>query len=104
MITILKEVFSDAECIGRIGENSFSVLLKNNEKDEETFRSDSESRAKDVCNKFRESEYTSTMGLLELTADSAAAFGKGDFRETYYKAYAALCASVKNGHNVSSVM
>jgi hypothetical protein len=44
------------------------------------------------------------MGLLELTADSAAAFGKGDFRETYYKAYAALCASVKNGHNVSSVM
>ena len=104
MITILKEVFSDAECIGRIGENSFSVLLKNNEKDEVTFRAVSESRAKDVCDKFRESEYTSTMGLLELTADSAAAFGKGDFRETYYKAYAALCASSKNDHNVSSVM
>lgn len=104
MITILKEVFSDAECIGRVGENSFSVLLKNSGKDEEAFRILSESRAKDACDKFRQSEYTSTMGLLELTADSAAAIGKGDFRETYYKAYTALCASVKSGHNVSSVM
>ena len=104
MITILKEVFSDAECIGRVGENSFSVLLKNSGKDEEAFRILSESRAKDACDKFRQSEYTSTMGLLELTADSAAAIGKGDFRETYYKAYTSLCASVKSGHNVSSVM
>ncbi len=104
MVDTLREIFPDAECIGRVGENSFSVLMKNVDNTEDAFRMFSESRGTDVCEMFRQSEYTNTMGVFDLTASSSAAVGKGDFHSTFYKAYTTLCDSVNMNHDASDLM
>ena len=93
LVEVIREVFNDAECIGRVSDNTFSVLIKNPGQDEDGFRLLTKSRAEELCEMFRETEYTNTMGSFELTASAGTAAGSGDYQSIYNKAYIALCSS-----------
>jgi len=93
LVEVIREVFNDAECIGRVSDNTFSVLIKNPGQDEDGFRLLTKSRAEELCEMFRETEYTNTMGSFELTASAGTATGSGDYQSIYNKAYIALCSS-----------
>ena len=69
------------------------MLIKNAGQDEDGFRLLTKSRAEELCEMFRETEYTNTMGSFELTASAGTAAGSGDYQSIYNKAYIALCSS-----------
>jgi len=97
MAKLMKEVFTGCECIGRVEEKTFAVLMKNDGADDEQFRSLVVSRGVDICDMFKNTEYTSTMGTYEVTSSVGAAVGSGKYQNIYDLAYKALCASKNNG-------
>ena len=97
MVNLSREVFPDCECIGRIGENTVAVLMKNKANDDDSFRSLVVSRGVDMCDMYKTSEHTPTMGTFELTSSVGAALGSGKYQDIFDNAYKALCTSEKNG-------
>lgn len=94
LVETIQEVFSDAECIGRISDNTFSVLIKNIDQDKDGFRLLTKSRAEDLCEMFKDNEYTNTMGSFDITASSGVSAGSGDYQAIYNRAFIALSNAI----------
>ncbi len=97
LVKLIKEEFPDCECIGRVGEETFAVLMKNSGMEKEEFRSLVISRGVNICDTFKNSVLTSPAGSFEATASAGAAIGTEKYQSIYDDAFKALCASEKNG-------
>ena len=100
MVNITKAVCPDCECIGRVAENSFAILMKSNTSRDDTFRSLVVSHSVDICDMYRQKEKTPNAETYELSASTGASIGTGAFQEIYDKAYLALCESEKSGKGI----
>jgi len=104
MVVLIKDVFPDCECVGRVSENIFAVLMKNKGAEGETFKSLVVSRGVDVCDMFKRTEKDSANNDFEITASIGASVGSGDYQKIYDSAYLALCTSQKTGKSRLTVL
>ncbi|MGB4092359.1 MAG: diguanylate cyclase [Ruminococcus flavefaciens] len=104
LVENIGEVFTDVECIGRVSDNAFSVLIKNVDMDQDGFFLLTKSRAEDLCEMFKQTEYTNTMGSFDITVSVGTAVGSGDYSSIYNHAYKALSRAVNSNSSLSALI
>ena len=98
MLLIIDQVFRDAEVKGRLGENTFAVMTKPSDADDDVFRTETDRNCELVCKMFAESLSTNTMGTIRTSTTVGAALypiSGRDYQEVFDGALTALSDAKK---------
>ena len=72
--------------------------------DQDGFLLLTKSRAEDLCEMFKQTEYTNTMGSFDITVSVGTAVGSGDYSSIYNNAYKALSRAVNSNSSLSALI
>ncbi len=106
LLKIFENIFGDAECIGRLGEDTFAVITSPKKEEPEMYKALLAKRCTDICSMFRETLNAHGDSPFEATVSIGAAVCPTDgnnYRTVCDNAYKALHISKKTGKNKQTI-